>query len=339
MGYAARGGDCSDDPFMDPEAFEVHPGVIEICNLIDDDCDLSIDEGLTCDCDEPGMEQDCGFDPSLDGIGICRLGTQTCLPEGRFSTCAGATPPLEDELCNLDDDDCDGIVDEGAVVTCFDDPDGDGFAVRGAASNEECACPVGTTSVNPADSEDCDEGNASVHPGATEVCNRIDDDCSSGGGTLLAEDRDDDGHTEMDFVGCTGGFPVDDCNDFDGRVFPGQTMYFTIPICLPTLCACGSACNPRGPIGTCPMCPSGANGSVGGTYDFDCNGTQDPQPSAASCSSCIPSDPPTACLGSGPSYSTAPRCGNNVSWQHCGTGSCGACSGAMSPTLQPLPGR
>jgi surface protein len=56
----------------------------------------------------------------------------------------------------------------------FADTDGDGF---GNAAVSQCPCsgipPVGFV----ADSTDCNDANAAIKPGATEICNGIDDDC------------------------------------------------------------------------------------------------------------------------------------------------------------------
>ncbi|MSQ84428.1 MAG: hypothetical protein EXR77_16360 [Myxococcales bacterium] len=58
---------------------------------------------------------------------------------------------------------------------------------------------------------DCDDKNKAVHPGATEYCNDIDDDCN---GSIDDFDGDNDG-----FFKCPGA--GQDCDDTDGSVFPG----------------------------------------------------------------------------------------------------------------------
>lgn len=72
---------------------------MEQCNNWDDDCDGTIDE----------IVLPCG-DPTLAGIGECRLGTSTC-SAGLWSDCEGAVAPLE-EICDDKDNDCDGQTDE-----------------------------------------------------------------------------------------------------------------------------------------------------------------------------------------------------------------------------------
>src|SRR6185436_8228433 len=44
--------------------------------------------------------------------GRCKAGTRTCTAPGVWSACDGAVAPSM-ETCNDEDDDCDGIVDEG----------------------------------------------------------------------------------------------------------------------------------------------------------------------------------------------------------------------------------
>jgi Putative metal-binding motif len=111
-GWAAEPGDCQ------PANKAVNPGVEEVCNNLDDDCDGDADERVRPTC----------------GEGWCRRESPGC----DLSSCTPGEPVAE--LCNFLDDDCDGEVDEGpnlcppdqtcAAGTCVDsdqvvlDPDG-----------------------------------------------------------------------------------------------------------------------------------------------------------------------------------------------------------------------
>lgn len=335
-GYAARGGDCADDPFEDARANERNPGESEICNEIDDDCDGGVDEGLSCDCTTPGAERDCGFDPSLDGIGICRLGTQMCQTSGMWTTCAGATPPTT-EACNLDDDDCDGTVDEGVRITCWQDQDRDGYAPSTASTMDTCSCPDGWTDNDPSTGGvDCDDTDATKHPGATEVCDRIDSNCSRGGGDEPSEDFDDDGHTRTGYTGCTGGFDKDDCHDRNANVRPSQFRYFGEGYCRSGTCGCvDGTCEEPDLLGRCPFNCTGGSAPV--SFDYDCDGVARRQPSTSivDCACTLGE----ACPDGGPNYSGSPSCGSTVTIVSCGTGGCGDSSCTGSTSSGPMPCR
>ncbi len=77
------------------------------------------------------------------------------------------------EVCNGIDDNCNSAIDEGVTRVFFLDADGDGFGDP-ATPTDACDAPSGHVS----DATDCDDTDATVHPGAAEVCgDSIDDDC------------------------------------------------------------------------------------------------------------------------------------------------------------------
>lgn len=360
-GYTARGGDCSDDPFADPMANMFHPGITEICDLVDNDCDEGIDEGLTCECTTPGVSEDCGFDPELDDVGICRLGRRTCLPAGTWSECTDLTAPM-DEACNLDDDDCDGMVDEGVRPTCWLDEDFDGYAPAGAVSMEACACPEGWTERDPSvDGADCDPAVATTYPGAPEVCNRVDDDCD---GVGVSEDQDNDGFAAED-AACEGGRPRTDCYDLNSVVNPNYSgegfgrHYPTEPYCKSTSGVLGG--NPCQRADGSWTCITGVIFScIGGNpaqvhWDWNCDGVEEAEPVYAAPDTCPTGGSPSCSLsggglcgevgsgnlctgvsgrGQGPTYSGAPpTCGTPVEYAGC---CCGACGSPPIRAMRPL---
>ncbi len=126
-----------------------YSGTEEICgNNLDDDCDGLVDEAEAgCICD-PGDIQICGPE---DEVGICRQGTQECLPDGKtWSECQGAVFPKPEE-CNGLDDNCNGLIPVEEA-----DADLDGWRVCHG---------------------DCDDTDPEVNPGAVEVCDGVDNDC------------------------------------------------------------------------------------------------------------------------------------------------------------------
>jgi hypothetical protein len=83
--------------------------------------------------------------------------------------------PGASELCNGIDDNCDGLIDSNAVnaPTWYADADNDTCGNL-AITKLQCTQPTGYV----ANSSDCNDGNAQVHPGAPELCNGIDDNCN-----------------------------------------------------------------------------------------------------------------------------------------------------------------
>jgi len=115
---------------------------------------------------------------------------------GTLLGCAGAAPPAgyaatdgdcdeNDEkvhpgatdICNMKDDDCNGQIDENAPpVTMWPDGDGDGYYTF-QMGTPKMGC--GNIAGYAARGGDCDDRDAAVHPGATEICNLKDDDCDA----------------------------------------------------------------------------------------------------------------------------------------------------------------
>ena len=85
--------------------------------------------------------------------------------------------PGATEICNGIDDDCNYYVDDNPVdgEIYYLDEDSDGYGVDGDYRNLCDMNPPYTAVV----AGDCDDGDHKINPGATEICNGIDDDCDS----------------------------------------------------------------------------------------------------------------------------------------------------------------
>ena len=102
------------------------------------------------------------------------------------------------EVCNDIDDDCDGLVDDDdddvesdGFSEFYQDLDGDGYGGESAKTAWACAVMDGFSEVN----TDCDDDDASVSPGATEICDELDNDCDS----WIDDDDDSIVYTEDDY--------------------------------------------------------------------------------------------------------------------------------------------
>lgn len=219
-GYVSNSTDCNDNNAA------VHPGATEVCNGIDDDCDLSVDEGVL---------NTYYADTDLDGYGNLSITTQACsAPAGYVSNstdcndASAAVHPGATEACNSIDDDCDLLVDEGVLNTYYADSDLDGYG-NSASSTLACSAPAGYVS----NSSDCNDANALVNPLGTEVCNGIDDDCDlaidEGVLNTYYADADSDGYgnSAVTTAACSvpAGYSTNntDCNDASASVNPGAT--------------------------------------------------------------------------------------------------------------------
>jgi len=80
----------------------------EVCDGFDNDCNGTVDEGCDCRLDDA---RSCYTAASeTRGVGECKPGTRTCV-NGKYSRCVGDIKPSQ-ELCDLKDNDCNGMVDD-----------------------------------------------------------------------------------------------------------------------------------------------------------------------------------------------------------------------------------
>ena len=96
--------------------------------------------------------------------------------------------PGNTESCDGIDNDCDGEIDNGVLLTLYTDADGDGYG-DAASTNEGCEVAAGLVE----DATDCDDAAADINPGATEddCTDPVDYNCD---GTVAYADADADGY-------------------------------------------------------------------------------------------------------------------------------------------------
>jgi large repetitive protein len=168
------GGDCDDDDAL------VHPGVAELCNGIDDDCDGLID--FEDDLETPSWYGDAdgdgyGLDTVIKIVAGCEPPKGYAAAGGDCDDRDAAVNPDGQEVCNEHDDDCDELVDaaddslDGNLY--YPDADNDGFGSAVGAPVVACSEPFG----HELGALDCDDADAAVNPDAIEVCNGRDDNC------------------------------------------------------------------------------------------------------------------------------------------------------------------
>ncbi|WP_028526834.1 MopE-related protein [Runella limosa] len=201
-------GDCNDANAA------IKPGATEVCDGVDNDCDGLVDEG--------GLTTYYA-DADNDGFGNASVSQQACSAPAGYVT------------DNTDCDDNDAL--EKPIQVWYKDSDNDGYAETGAATMTQCLRPLGYKAASELTSTtgDCNDANAAIKPGATEVCDGVDNDCDGlvdeGVLTTYYADSDNDGfgNASVSQQACSQptGYVSNntDCDDSDALEKPGQVWY------------------------------------------------------------------------------------------------------------------
>jgi len=229
-GMSECDGDCDD---TDDGTYD---GADEYCDEVDNDCDGDTDEDDALDVSEWYLDDD------GDGYGDASVSTESCeAPTGYVSDDTDCDDtdadeyPGADEECDSEDNDCDSAVDEDVTYTTwYADTDGDGYGDPSGRTTSDCIEPSGYS----ATSDDCDDADSSINPGADELCDGDDNDCdgdtdeddATDASTWYADD-DEDGYGDASdtTTACDqpSGYISDntDCDDTDADEYPGADEY------------------------------------------------------------------------------------------------------------------
>jgi hypothetical protein len=225
--YQDDDGDGYGDDEVTSEACEQPEGYVSVSGDCDDNDAAFNPDALEEDCADPNdynCDGSTGYnDADGDGFAAC----EDC------DDADSSINPGQPEECDGVDNDCDGEIDADAIDAdmWYRDDDSDGYGDPSIVENS-CDEPTGFAD----NSDDCDDADASVNPAETEVCDEVDNDCD---GDIDDDDRsldtstatswyaDDDG----DGYGATGTMADrtceapsstidndDDCDDTDASV-------------------------------------------------------------------------------------------------------------------------
>ena len=156
-GYALNDLDCDDT------SNSIHPGAFDLCDGLDNDCDIITPDGS-------------GEIPSLNVLqaGVCSGSRQACAEGSWQNSYVGVAGHQTTETsCDGLNNDCDDDIDEGLLSRWYGDADRDGY---GDASTYLASCSAADGYVS--NDEDCDDTENSINPAAAELCDLFDNNCN-----------------------------------------------------------------------------------------------------------------------------------------------------------------
>ncbi len=190
----------------------------EACDGVDNDCDEDIDEA-----------EDLVYRFCQEQRGVCEGAKRQCGGVAGWLTCTAQTyqdhheayETVETRCDNLDND-CDGLVDEG----CDNDHDGYCDQTMTVAEDVE-VCPYG--------GGDCNDDRDRIHPGRTELCDGIDNDCDDIIDNPDSLDHHDcffqDGVCEGSGQRCEGASGWQACTENDYRTYSEDYEHLIETLC------------------------------------------------------------------------------------------------------------
>jgi len=197
-------GDCNDSNA------NINPGVTEIANGIDDNCDGQTDEGAVTYYRD--MDNDGYGDPMNTTTGGASPPPGYVADNTDCNDNNAAINPAATEVCDGVDNNCNMMTDEGVQTTYYRDMDGDGFG-NPAVTQMACTQPMGYVTNN----TDCDDNDALEKPGQVWYAD-LDNDGYSSGTTLTQCLRPVGYKVAAELTATTG-----DCNDGNAAINPAAT--------------------------------------------------------------------------------------------------------------------